>query len=173
MTSVNKKQKGFTLVELLVVVGIIIIVMGFTGDIVLSLVRSYGKTKITNDLEQTGNYVMLKLEKELRTASGLSNVLNTQLTLQRTSEGTGIYVTYRKSGDLFQRCQSTTTTCTSFENLLPSDIAVKNSDIFTTISDSPQTVRVKLILEPSGTVVNPAFTGSIELSQTIVLRSTY
>ena len=56
------KQKGFTLVELLIVVSIIIIVVGVTGDIILSLVRSYSKTQITNEIEQNAKNVQIYIK---------------------------------------------------------------------------------------------------------------
>lgn len=70
----RKNNKGFTLVELLVVVAVMIIVVGVTGDIVISIVRSYNKTQITNEIEQNANFVMTKLERELRYASSVLSV---------------------------------------------------------------------------------------------------
>src|SRR3990167_7157761 len=62
---------GFTLVELLIVVALVIISAGVTSDIILTLIRSYNKTRISNEIEQNGNFVILRLERELRDASNV------------------------------------------------------------------------------------------------------
>ena len=64
-------QAGFTLVELLIVVALVIISAGVTSDIILTLIRSYNKTRISNEIEQNGNFVILRLERELRDASNV------------------------------------------------------------------------------------------------------
>ena len=60
--------KGFTLIELLLVVGLLALTVGITSDILLSIVRTYNKTQVTNEIEQQANFVSLKLEKEIRNA---------------------------------------------------------------------------------------------------------
>ena len=66
----NKKnnQKGFTLIEMLLVVLLLALTVGLTIDMLLSLIRSNTKTQVINEIEQQANFVTLKLEKELRDA---------------------------------------------------------------------------------------------------------
>lgn len=92
-----KSNKGFTLIELLVVVSLIIITVGVTGDIIISLVRSYNKTQIANEIEQNANFVMTKLEKELRNSrSATVSNSNTELEFIRDVDGVGTEtITYR------------------------------------------------------------------------------
>lgn len=60
---------GFTLVELLLVVSLLAISAGVTSDIIITLVRSYNKSQVSNEIEQQANFVGLKIEKELRNAT--------------------------------------------------------------------------------------------------------
>ena len=65
----KKEADGFTLIELLLVVSLLAISVGVTGDVIASLVRSYTKTQVQNEIEQNANFVTFKLEKEVRNAS--------------------------------------------------------------------------------------------------------
>ncbi|OGC50973.1 hypothetical protein A3A69_02450 [candidate division WWE3 bacterium RIFCSPLOWO2_01_FULL_37_15] len=65
----NNKTAGFTLIELLLVVSLLAISVGVTGDVITSLIRSYTKIQVQNDIEQNANFASLKLEKEIRNAS--------------------------------------------------------------------------------------------------------
>lgn len=69
-----KKNAGFTLVELLVVVSILMISIGIAGDLILSVIRSYNKTKILNEIEQNGNYSISKISYDLRKATKLKAI---------------------------------------------------------------------------------------------------
>lgn len=71
-TLLKNNKSGFTLMELVVTISLLIITVGVTGDIILTLVRSYTKNQVATEVEQSGNFVFLKLEKELRGASGVT-----------------------------------------------------------------------------------------------------
>ena len=63
-----KNKAGFTLVEMVLVVGLLAISFGVTSDILISLVRSQTKSRVMNGIEQQANFVSLSIEKELRNA---------------------------------------------------------------------------------------------------------
>ncbi len=62
-------NKGFTLIELLVSVSVTAIIVAVGGDIFLSVIRSYNKSNITNEVEQNGSYALTLMEREIRNAS--------------------------------------------------------------------------------------------------------
>lgn len=53
-----KNSKGYTLVELIVVMAVFILIGGFIVGILNSTLRGNTKTKITSDLAQNGNYAL-------------------------------------------------------------------------------------------------------------------
>jgi len=62
-------SKGVTLIELLLVVGIISIIAVVGGDILLTVVRSYEKAQILGEVEQNGTLVSTVLENTIRDGS--------------------------------------------------------------------------------------------------------
>ena len=64
-----KLSKGFTLVELLLVVGIIGIIAGISGDMFATVMRAYRKAEIFSYIERTGNNILTQIEQDLRSAS--------------------------------------------------------------------------------------------------------
>ena len=65
-------EKGFTLTELLIVVALMVIIAGVGGSVITSLVRSYNKANIINQIEQNGNYALSVMENQIRNAQDVS-----------------------------------------------------------------------------------------------------
>lgn len=97
------EQLGFTLVELLLVVGIIGIVAGIGGDMFATVMRAYRRAELFSYTERVGNSVLTQIEQDLRSAS-LVNIPNSntlELSIPTSSGGT-ISKTYS-----FTPCTST------------------------------------------------------------------
>lgn len=184
-----KKNRGFTLVELLVVVSLIIIIVGVAGDIVVTVVRSYNKTQITNEVEQNANFVINKLEKELRNATEVTHPAvgvsdNTVTFIKTLSNGTTQTIEYGvvDANDEFGANAGVFALARTVDGGSP--IALTNyttplgvtadqgGTSFELITSSPDTVKVILTLRQVG---NPAvqFTQSTTLEKTIVVRGSY
>ncbi|MBI2414476.1 prepilin-type N-terminal cleavage/methylation domain-containing protein [candidate division WWE3 bacterium] len=180
-------QEGFTLIELLVVVSLIIIVVGVTGDIIISLVRSYSKTQITNEVEQNANFAMNKMEKELRNASQLLAVSTESISFsQKTSTGALETVEYTvedstilsdgTAGVYFLARSVDGGAKVPVSNYsYPSGVTiVKGITEFSDVSPAggPSVVKIVLSMRQVG---NPTvqFTQSTILDSTIVLRGSY
>src|SRR5687768_13601913 len=95
-------KQGFTLLELLLTVGILTIAAGVTTDVMLSITRSYNKTQITNEIEQNANFFLLKIEKELRNATSIVAVTDTSLTFMDRNSQTVVYTLNTTSNTLFR-----------------------------------------------------------------------
>jgi len=65
------KNKGFTLVEMLVSIGLVLIIGTIGTSMIASILRSYNKAHIINEIEQNGNYVMSLMEGQIRNAKSV------------------------------------------------------------------------------------------------------
>jgi prepilin-type N-terminal cleavage/methylation domain-containing protein len=176
----QQNQAGFTLVELLVVVALITITVGVTGDIILTLVRSYNKTKITNDIEQNANFVMLKLEKELKNATSVSALTASSVTFIKNSTSGQTVIVYevKDVGGVRSLVRSEDG---GDEVLLTDNDPVygvqvgdcATSACFTQISSDPYVVSINLNFSQSSASTNRMFTGTTSLSTTVVVRGSY
>jgi len=173
----NKKnnQKGFTLIEMLLVVLLLALTVGLTSDMLLSLIRSNTKTQVINEIEQQANFVTLKLEKELRDALDASIVEagnSLMITLRSGSQ-----VTYRLNGGVLQRRVGGVG---SFVNLTsnssPGGVRVScstPSPCFNVIGANPKAVVTRLIFNQAQVGAGPTYKGDVKIESTITIRGDY
>lgn len=173
-------QNGFTLVELLVVIALIGISVGVTNDILVSLVRSYNKTQVKNELEQQANFVGLKLERELRSAKSASipggAAGGNSLVLQKAD---GSYVNYSVSTGVVTvgyNCDSAGAGCSptlnTTTNAGPGGLNVTCSSDCFTVAGNPQVVTLDLTFNPN-TSNGTSFSGTAYIRNTITIRNSY
>ena len=67
----NRKQKGLTLVEILVVLGIFALISFFGVSLFFSLLRSSRKTEMIAKVKQNGDYAINVMERAIRSANSL------------------------------------------------------------------------------------------------------
>lgn len=171
--------QGFTLIELLVVVSLIIIVVGVSGDIIVSLVRSYSKTQITNEVEQNANFVMTKLEKELRNANSVASITSEELQFTRNLSAGGVEtITYtiKPDGTMVREVAgSGLGEVLLVNNSSPEGVyVIPGSSFFTdeTVLGGPTVVKINLSFRQIG---NPVvqFTQNVSLESTVIVRGSY
>lgn len=176
-------KKGFTLIELLIVVALVIISAGVTSDIILTLIKSYNKTRISNEIEQNGNFLILRLERELRDAINIDTSQSSPSKLVFTiinSTGTQDTVIYEVKnvssvGSIVRSTTSSPTEVLLTNNSYPEGIAVEvggsSNPNFKLIGENPAVVKInfKMYQVGSGT----QFTGQTTIKDTIVIRGTY
>ena len=149
--TLEKENKGFTLVELLVVIALLGISIGVTNDILVSLVRSYNKTQIKNEVEQQANFVGLKLERELRSATGTTSTGYTN-TLTISKEGS-VSVTYKLNGNKLQVENPTGSTAVDLTSSFGAggvsvSCMLTGSTCFSVVGTTPQTVKMHIRFAP-------------------------
>ncbi len=174
----QQKAGGFTLVEMLVVVALIAITAGVSTDIILSLVRTYSKTSITNEVDQVSNLAMLKIERELKDASVVLTADTDEISFIRQIDGTPTEVSFYfdTNGSLWRR-EGTI-------GLVSPEILIDSSQIggvklnpatsyFSKIQNDPVVIRIVFDFVQANDTATIPFTGNIQLENTVVLRGTY
>ena len=174
-----KKQGGFTLIELVLVIGLLAISVGVTNDILISLIRSNNKTQIIGEIEQQSNFVSLKIEKELRNARVASVPADgdsgTTLNFE-TRDGDQIEynvdvdsgVVYRVEGVGGPSLELT-------NNAIPGGVKVVCGvpNCFSVSGANPQIVSMKMIFSQSQSNPIASFAGTVNIDSTVVIRNTY
>ncbi len=176
----SSKESGFTLIELLLVITLLAISIGVTGDIMVSLTRSYNKTTVINEIEQQANFIGLKLEKELRNATNVTATTSSRLQFD-SDTGT---ICYNFSGGNLYRTTSAgacaySTSATdaliaspSINQSLLGVVASCDPNCFEVTGTTPQVVNINMIFsQASGG--GASYTGNIVLKNTIVIRNSY
>ena len=65
-------NSGFTLIEVLVTIGILVAISGVVGQTYFNVYRNYQKALITTEAKQTGQHILSVTEKLLRDAGAVS-----------------------------------------------------------------------------------------------------
>ena len=148
-------KKGFTLVELLIVVSVVLITVGVAGDLIVSIVRSYNKTKAYNEIEQNGNYALAKMTYDIRNAKSITTCSSSTLTMTDQSGNT---ITYNvTSSSLPYRITRSQSNISSGVILAMTNedstegVNVTSATTFTCQTTAPAWVRINLTLAQAKT----------------------
>jgi prepilin-type N-terminal cleavage/methylation domain-containing protein len=178
----KKIAKGFTLVELLLVVSLTGIAFGVTSDILISIVRSQAKTQIMNNLEQQANFFSLKFEKDLRNAYAVE---------QYDVSGNGVKISGKTNGVMYEiiyyideangvlRRQEGGSALLITSNTVPGGVKVScigGAGCFNVFGTNPTKVAINIKFEPATSAaqaVTPSTTGFVDIKSTFVVRGTY
>ncbi|GIW69668.1 MAG: hypothetical protein KatS3mg101_0415 [Patescibacteria group bacterium] len=172
--AVNKmnSNSGFTLVELLVVIGLLGISIGITNDILTSLVRSYSKTQVKNELEQQANFLGLKFEREIRSANDILTPAGGSNTLIiQKSDGTTI--TYFLENGVMKITYPGPSTFDVTSRSGTGGVTVSCSSFCFTVSNTtPKTVSINMQMSPSSGT-GATFSGTVQVNTTVTVRNSY
>jgi len=156
-----------------------IIVVGVAGDIVVSTVRSYSKTQITNELEQNGNFLIQKLQRELRSADSVESVSSNELSFYRREDnGSRTLITYTVTSAAGIGLVTRAEGAGAPAEILTNNHAVTGVNVdpvassFALAGSNPDVVEVNFTISQVG---NPTiqFTQDFVVSTTIVVRGSY
>jgi len=176
------KNKGFSLIELIIVIALLGLSVGVTSDILLSVTSSYNKTQVMNEIEQQANFVSLRLTKELREATSIVepssvNVPGNTLTFLAGSTEVSYYLDtsdsglYRKTVDLVgNSAVSLLTVTTGVEGVILECPGTNKDECFNLVEDNPAIVTYSFTFrKPTGSRIDATYL----LEDTFVIRGTY
>ncbi len=173
-----KKQQGFTLIEMIIVVVLLAVTVGMTSDILMTLIRSNTKTQVLNEIEQQTNFVSLKIEKELRDAVEV-NVDPFDNNLSFTTRD-GTQITYSCDecaeggtvGNITRSVGGGTRYAVTSDNS-PGGVDVVCTNCFEIISSNPQVVKINMEFKQAQQGAGLSYSGSAVIDSSIVIRSSY
>lgn len=164
-------KRGFTIIELLVVIGIISILGTITADIFLSVTRSYNKASVIAAIEQSGNIALSQMTTEIRNARSVSPASGTTSTLTIINADS-VQVVFS-----FVPSTSTTNGYVSRNGIPITDNAFTTGVnaaalSFTIVDSQPPSVTIALTLtQPVGTPSRVDFQASTTLRTSVSLRT--
>lgn len=74
-------RNGFTLIEILVVMSVIVTIALISGNIFYSTLRTSSKTQVSTNLKQEGGYALTVMERMIRESKEITNCQSDQITV--------------------------------------------------------------------------------------------
>lgn len=68
---IKSQNSGFTLIEIVVVFGILALIGGLTSDLFASILKGTNKANTVNEIKQNGNYALSRIERAVRNSSSV------------------------------------------------------------------------------------------------------
>ncbi len=164
-------QLGFTLIEMVVVIGILLLIAGAITSLFFVSLRSSTGTIILNDVKQNGDYTLSVMERMIRNARTIKDI---QTVCDNTNKNSITIVNPDN--------QETTFSCPSGSGQIASQSAYLNSPQ-TPISNcsfscyftppNPAVVKISFTIGKSaGSASRPEETVSLNYSTSVVVRNT-
>ncbi len=170
----DKISQGFTLIELLLSISLLAISVGISSDIIVTLVRTYSKAQILNDMEISANFVFQKLQNDIRNSVNASvHPSGSRLTLTLKNGGTLVYrVTSDDPPQLTRNNIPLLDTSSVIGGVrLSCPQAMPNSQCFELVNSTPATVQANFTFSQStGAGI---FNTSVSLQDAFVVRGSY
>jgi prepilin-type N-terminal cleavage/methylation domain-containing protein len=175
--AIDTMKNGFTLVELLVVIGLVLIIGTVGTNVITSILRSYNKAHIINEVEQNGNYVLSLMENQIRNAKSVAAsdcTGNNCSTLRVTPQGGSSYnfeiKTETVAGGTVGVVKKGGEVLTNYSNDLKTGVNVdtdRSRSYFEVGSTNPPTVKIVLRLTQA-----PNAPGRVDYQAETTLRTT-
>lgn len=157
------RLKGFTLVELMMVMAIFGIISSVAITIYFQLVQATNRATIVAQVEQNASYVMEIMVREIRKA-GCAEVDAGALNLEGP-ECSGVEVIFSTADGNLVKTEDLTETVINN----PSQVLVQSLSF--SVDPTGQSVTIDLVMESARPAAHSEFTGELSLHETVTLRN--
>lgn len=187
----QSKQRGFTLIEVLVSMGVLSIISGIAITIFVTVSSSYDKANVIKTLNSEGNQVMERVTRAVRSATGATQVSPSRLRLEIPRESDNLE--YSNNGECTQieifkdgtniKKQAINSSCDDLGNapctesapcLLTNDNVEVTDLVFgvTVNNNGPEHIKINLSLrqDPSLSNPDPQQQASVDFESTVLTR---
>jgi type II secretory pathway pseudopilin PulG len=142
--TISKMRKGFTYIELILYVAIVIIVLAALVPFAWNVIEGGVKSTTEQEVFSNAQYISERLKYEIRNASGINSVTPTQISLSVASSSANPTVISLSSGNLtitqgsgsaqLLNSQNTTISSLNFTNYTSADTKTKNIQFIFTLA---------------------------------------
>ncbi|MDP2874214.1 MAG: type II secretion system protein [bacterium] len=174
----QKRNRGFTLIEILIVIALMAVLTGAGADLFVNSLKAYQKSQIMNQLSQNGNYVMSTVLNTARSADEISIDEETHSVLTITDEDVQTVFRIKAGAQSVgvitkQVGGGTEETITNLSPTSGVDV-VPGDSRFDVTTNPPQTLTVTLkIRQAPNTPLNRAYETAITLTNSVIIRGEY
>lgn len=175
----KKRNQGFTLIEILIVIALMAVLTGVGADLFINSLKAYQKSQIMNQLSQNGNYVMSTILNNARNAKEISLEGTNRLTITDPSQITTIFTITSETigektvGVIKKKVGETEEIITNYNAATGVDIVTSDSS-FSLSTDTPKTLTVTLKIQQAPlTPLNRAYDTTVTLTNSVIIRGEY
>ena len=153
-----KRNSGFTLVELLVTLGLISVILVVSSEFLINLVNTSVKIQSKNEVEQNYNFIVTKMAKIIQDSN---SVVMEGSDLIANKDGVEYKFSLKNNNLLLNELPLSSIQVLTIEN---------GPAAFAIISEDPQQVKINLLVKKDA---GTKFESSQEVKRTITLRRSY
>jgi len=170
----RKTEQGFTLVEILVVIGLLGIIVAIGSNMFFTTLRSSSKSKILTTVKQNGDYALATIERLIRDSEKVITNSDGSLCVA----GMNKIKTKRLNGDEIEfSCEGEGTTdsliASNSARLTSSDVKVDSCSFDCSSQGEfyPQVVMINFTLSQAAVTTRPEEQASLNFKATVTTRN--
>ncbi|HUS59770.1 MAG TPA: type II secretion system protein [Nevskiaceae bacterium] len=170
----KKNADGFTLIEILVALGILVIILVVGSNMFFTILKGSSKTKILTEVKQNGGYVINVMERMIRNAKKIETCESGMSKLKITNPDDGITTFHCCGSPLMIASKSGSLTCEQ-ARLTSNKVQVSSScnDFIscTQAVGGPPVVTINFTLQQAGTAARPEEEALVNFQTAVTLRN--
>lgn len=162
----QKTEKGFTLIEVLMIVFILGIVVVMGGSLFFSILKGASKSEIVKEAKQNGDYALEVMERTIRNAKEITDCTTPSSITLKNSDGTATTFSCLAE-DGVNKINSGTGRLTGKNVTLENPCSLS----FNCQATTPPIVAISFILSQAGSSPRPEEKAKVTFQTTVSLRN--